>query len=64
MNAHEAAVTKRLRITISDEIARHSEILVNGGANDMVDYRSRVARVNAYREVLTMLTDIERELKS
>ena len=49
---------------VSEEISRLSDGLLSGAAADYTEYKQRVSGINAYRNVLTMLADVERQLKS
>ena len=63
MNSFDSAVARMLSQAVNDEILRLSDGLLTGAAADYTEYRQRIAGLNAYRNVLGMLADIERELK-
>ena len=49
---------------VNDEISRIADGLLSGAASDYTEYRQRVSGMNAYRNVLTLLADIEKQLNS
>lgn len=64
MNAYDSAVARKLAEAVNAEIERLADGLLIGAAADYTEYKQRVSGMNAYRNVLTMLAAIEKELNS
>jgi hypothetical protein len=64
VNSYDSAVARLVAEAINDEITRISDGLLSGAAADYTEYRQKIAGLNAYRNVLTLLADVEKQLKS
>lgn len=64
MNSFDSMVARMIAEAVSEEISRLSDGLLSGAAADYTEYKQRISGINAYRNVLTMLADVERQLKS
>ena len=49
---------------VNEELSRLADGVLSGAAADYNEYRQRISGMNAYRNVLTLLADIEKQLNS
>ena len=52
---------RKLRVKLEEAIAQHSEFLGSGGAVDLPHYREVVGHIKAFKEVLEMCREIDKE---
>lgn len=62
MNSYDSTVARKLAEVVNEEITRLADGLLSGAAADYTEYRQRISAMNAYRNTLGFLAEIEREL--